>query len=98
MLRETSPARRPRYRRGDDVGGAKIVPRIVLALGGIRVAWTLRVLGATWQLRIGPGHPVSRGEAFVGAVWHRGLFIAAYAFRDRGAGGGDCRLPVPLLR
>lgn len=63
--------------------------RVVVALGGRVVAWLLRLLGATWRLRIDPDNPIARGESFLAALWHRGLFIGIYAFRDR-------RLLVPV--
>jgi hypothetical protein len=46
-------------------------------------AWFLRALGATWRIdRHGPD-PLDRDAAFLGAIWHAGLFCAAHRFRDR---------------
>lgn len=47
-------------------------------------AWLLRLLGATWQLRFAGPDPFARDPRFVGVIWHRGLFPATVAWRDRG--------------
>jgi lysophospholipid acyltransferase (LPLAT)-like uncharacterized protein len=44
----------------------------------------LRLLGATWRLDIEGDSPLDGGAAAIGAIWHRDILIAAYAFRDRG--------------
>jgi len=44
----------------------------------------LRLLGATWRLDIEGESPLGDGAAAIGAIWHRDILIAAYAFRDRG--------------
>ncbi len=45
----------------------------------------LRLLGATWRIRIeGPSPFVSGEGPHLGAFWHRNALIAAYCFRDRG--------------
>jgi lysophospholipid acyltransferase (LPLAT)-like uncharacterized protein len=55
-----------------------------VALVGILGAWVVRALGATWRLRLSGEDPFAAGAPFVGALWHRGLLVAAYAWRDRG--------------
>jgi len=44
----------------------------------------LRLLGATWQLHFSGPDPFARDPRFVGAIWHRGMLAAAFAWRDRG--------------
>jgi lysophospholipid acyltransferase (LPLAT)-like uncharacterized protein len=61
-------------------------PRLARALrgllGGIAAA-LVRVLGATWRLEVLGENPIGPGKTPVaGALWHRGLFIAAHFFRD----------------
>jgi lysophospholipid acyltransferase (LPLAT)-like uncharacterized protein len=60
--------------------------RLTVALGGGIGAWTLRALGATWRVRqIAVDDPLARRAPAVGALWHEGLFPAAWRFRDLGA-------------
>jgi len=60
--------------------------RLTVAIGGWAAAWLLRALGATWRVRqIAVHDPLERHEAAIGAFWHRGLFAAAWRFRDLGA-------------
>jgi lysophospholipid acyltransferase (LPLAT)-like uncharacterized protein len=49
-----------------------------------RMAATLvRGLGATWRVEVQGENPIGPGRLPVaGALWHRGLFIAAHFFRD----------------
>lgn len=54
---------------------------LVSALGAL----VLRALGATWRVRLDGPDPWAGGAPFVGAVWHRGMLIAAYHWRGRGA-------------
>jgi len=58
--------------------------RLSVAIGGWLVATLLRVLGATWRVRVAGDDP-SQGSPVIGALWHRGLFCAAHRFRDLGA-------------
>jgi len=58
--------------------------RVFLAVVGFAGALLLRLLGATWRVRIVGEDPFSRGEPLVVATWHRGLLIAAYCWRNRG--------------
>jgi lysophospholipid acyltransferase (LPLAT)-like uncharacterized protein len=51
---------------------------------GVLGAWLVRGLGATWRLRMSGEDPFASGAPFVGVLWHRGLLVAAYAWRDRG--------------
>lgn len=60
--------------------------RLTVAVGGWLAAGLLRALGATWRVRqVAVDDPIARGEAAIGALWHRGLFAAAFRFRDLGA-------------
>jgi lysophospholipid acyltransferase (LPLAT)-like uncharacterized protein len=60
--------------------------RLTVALGGWLGAALLRVLGATWRVRqLAADDPTERREAAIGALWHAGLFPAAWRFRDLGA-------------
>ncbi len=55
-----------------------------VAAAGWAGALFIRALGRTWRLsREGPD-PFGTAGPLVGAVWHRGLFVAAYAWRGRG--------------
>jgi lysophospholipid acyltransferase (LPLAT)-like uncharacterized protein len=50
--------------------------------GGIG-ALLFRALGITWRLQVLGENPIGSGKPPVaGALWHRGLFIAAHFFRD----------------
>lgn len=60
--------------------------RLTVAAGGWLGAALLRALGATWRVRqLAVDDPLVRGEPAIGALWHRGLFPAAWRFRDLGA-------------
>ncbi len=58
------------------------------------IAWLaavlLRLLGATWRIRVEGGNPLDdpeqTGVSQIGAIWHRNILIATYLFRDRGFG------------
>lgn len=60
-------------------------------------ALLLRLLGATWRLEVRGTNPVDAAwtdpsvPAPVGAFWHRGVLVAAWLFRDRGACAGISR-------
>jgi lysophospholipid acyltransferase (LPLAT)-like uncharacterized protein len=44
----------------------------------------MRALGATWRVEVVGENPIGPGRTPVaGALWHRGLFIAAHFFRDQ---------------
>jgi lysophospholipid acyltransferase (LPLAT)-like uncharacterized protein len=44
----------------------------------------MRALGATWRVEVVGENPIGSGRTPVaGALWHRGLFIAAHFFRDQ---------------
>ncbi len=52
-------------------------------LGGVG-ALVVRALGTTWRVEVLGENPVGPGKPPVaGALWHRGLFIAAHFFRDQ---------------
>lgn len=54
--------------------------RLLGSVGGLLV----RLLGTTWQVEVLGENPVGPGKPPVaGALWHRGLFIAAHFFRDQ---------------
>jgi lysophospholipid acyltransferase (LPLAT)-like uncharacterized protein len=59
--------------------------RLSVGVGGWLVAAVLRVLGATWRIRVAGADPLPGGGPVIGALWHRGLFCAAHRFRDLGA-------------
>jgi hypothetical protein len=59
--------------------------RLAFWLGGVLVARLLRVLGATWRIRIEGDDPLASGvPPMLGALWHHSTFVAAYFYRDRG--------------
>jgi len=58
--------------------------RAFLTVAGFAGALLLRLLGATWRIRIVGEDPFARGGPLVAATWHRGLLIAAYCWRNRG--------------
>jgi lysophospholipid acyltransferase (LPLAT)-like uncharacterized protein len=48
-------------------------------------AWVLRLIGATWRLRVEGPDPLVPGHApVVAAFWHRNVLIAAWHYRSRG--------------
>jgi len=58
--------------------------RAVRGLLGRMAATLVRGLGATWRVEVEGDNPIGPDRAPVaGALWHRGLFIAAHFFRDR---------------
>jgi lysophospholipid acyltransferase (LPLAT)-like uncharacterized protein len=58
--------------------------RVFLAVAGFVGALLLRLLGASWRVRVIGEDPFSREGPLVATTWHRGLLIAAYCFRNRG--------------
>jgi lysophospholipid acyltransferase (LPLAT)-like uncharacterized protein len=48
------------------------------------VAVLLRVLGATWRVRIEGEDPFTGPRPVIGVAWHQGLLAAAWCWRDRG--------------
>jgi len=57
--------------------------RAVRGLLGWMGAALVRGLGATWRVEVQGDDPIGPGRSPVaGALWHRGLFIAAHFFRD----------------
>jgi len=52
------------------------------ALLGRLGAWGIRVLGATWRVRVEGRDTTARGG--IGAVWHCNLLLGTHFFRDRG--------------
>ncbi len=65
--------------------------RWLLALVGVLGATLLRILGATWRVRVEGPDPFADGRPFVGVIWHRGMLIAAHLWRGRG-------IAVPVSR
>lgn len=58
--------------------------RAWIAFAGFAGALLIRALGRSWRItREGPD-PFASSEPFVGALWHQGMLVAAYAFRGRG--------------
>jgi hypothetical protein len=66
----------------------KSVTRWLVRVTGPAFIWlaalSLRLLGRTWRLEIEGENPLLAGGSAVGAIWHRDMLIAAYAFRDLG--------------
>jgi lysophospholipid acyltransferase (LPLAT)-like uncharacterized protein len=58
--------------------------RVYLAVAGFTGALLLRLLGVTWRVRFLGADPFSYPEPLVAAIWHRGLLVGAYCFRNRG--------------
>jgi hypothetical protein len=52
------------------------------ALLGRLGAWALRILGATWRVRV-EGRDTTQGGG-LGALWHSSLLLGTHFFRDRG--------------
>lgn len=56
-----------------------------LPWAGRLVARLLRILGATWRVRVLGSDPFTDCPGpFVGALWHESVFLAGHFFRDRG--------------
>jgi lysophospholipid acyltransferase (LPLAT)-like uncharacterized protein len=62
-------------------------PRLARAWRGLLGAVgarLVRALGTTWRVEVLGENPIGAGKSPVaGALWHRGLFIAAHFFRDQ---------------
>jgi len=77
-------------RQQDGAGPLSTANRVVLRLFGILSSGLLRLLGATWRIRVlgnDPRPPVAMGEspkAHLAALFHETLLPSAYFFRDRG--------------
>lgn len=65
--------------------------RVALAAVAALGALLLRGLGATWRVRFEGADPFARPEPVLGAVWHEGFLVAAFAWRGR-------RIAVPVSR
>jgi hypothetical protein len=52
------------------------------AVASALVAAVLRLLGLTWRLRFEGESPLVGERPVIGALWHRGLLAAAWAFRS----------------
>lgn len=64
-------------------------PRGTTRLLGRAAAWLLRMLGATWRVRVSGPDPFQAGATPVlGALLHRDFLVAAWYFRDRGISVG----------
>ena len=79
-----------RNRQREDAGPRPTANRFVLRLFGILSSGLLRLLGATWRVRVlgnDPRPPTVIGESakvHLAALFHETLLPAAYLFRDRG--------------
>jgi len=60
---------------------------------GRAIAVALRILGATWRIRLIGEDAFARDQVRLGALWHRDALMAAHYFRDR-----RVMLPVSLSR
>jgi hypothetical protein len=58
--------------------------RLRVAAVGLAGALVLRVLGLTWRVTTSGPDPFALSEPVVGALWHEGLFVAAWRWRGRG--------------
>jgi hypothetical protein len=58
--------------------------RLGAKLTGFAFAVLLRLLGATWRVRVVGDDPFIGGRGGLGAAWHRDALMAAWFFRDRG--------------
>ena len=59
---------------------ARTLPERALGIAG---AALIRLLGSTWRIERHGADPLDEPTLFLGAIWHAGLFCAAYRFRDR---------------
>ena len=60
--------------------------RLTRALGGWLAAGFVRLLGSTWRLERSGVDPMTAGQGegpLVMVIWHAGLSVAAYGWRDR---------------
>jgi hypothetical protein len=60
--------------------------RLTRALAGWLVAGFLRALGSSWRIERSGEDPLAAGPSggpLVMTIWHGGLFVAAYGWRDR---------------
>lgn len=57
--------------------------RVSSRVGGFLLALALRVLGATWRVRVVGDDPLAEGKVRLGTAWHRDALMAAWFFRDR---------------
>ncbi|MEE8165029.1 MAG: DUF374 domain-containing protein [Myxococcota bacterium] len=79
-----------RNRQQEDAGPRPTANRLLLRLFGILSSGLLRLLGATWRLRVlgnDPRSPTAMGESptvHLAALFHETLLPSAYLFRDRG--------------
>jgi hypothetical protein len=63
----------------------RLLPRVMALL--------LRLLGATWRVRVLGADPFEAGEVQLAALWHSDGLIGAWRFRDR-----DVTVPVSFSR
>lgn len=67
--------------------------RVALAAVAALGALALRLLGATWRVRLEGDDPFAGPRPILGAVWHGGFLPAAYVWRGR-----DVAVPVSRSR
>jgi hypothetical protein len=58
-------------------------------VASVAIALVLRLLGATWRVRIEGTSPFEGPEPILATVWHRGVLVAAFLMRGR-------RIAVPV--
>lgn len=52
------------------------------SLAGFVMSLLLRLLGATWRVRVTGDDPFVGHGQVLGALWHEGLLVGAYCYRD----------------
>ena len=62
-------------------------------IASLAAALVLRVLGATWRVRVAGTNPFEGSEPAIAALWHRNLLVAAFLLRGR-----PIAVPVSLSR
>jgi lysophospholipid acyltransferase (LPLAT)-like uncharacterized protein len=56
---------------------------LLVRLLGRLGAWLVRLLSATWRVRVSGDDPFATGRPFVAGVWHESMIAAGGCFRDR---------------
>jgi lysophospholipid acyltransferase (LPLAT)-like uncharacterized protein len=88
-----TPTGRAEHRRRS--GGDRLRTRIIRRVLAPLVAAVIRLVGATWRVEYWGNDPflLPVRPSSLGAIWHRGLFIAAGVYTD-----SDMTVPVSLSR
>jgi lysophospholipid acyltransferase (LPLAT)-like uncharacterized protein len=58
--------------------------RLQVSAAGLAGSLFLRALGRTWRVTTSGPDPFALERPLVGAIWHEGLFVAAWRWRDHG--------------